>query len=84
VRSRRRDRGHGKRDGRATLQRRTIVALKRMGPMGRRSDRDFSRIFDPTPSTYPVDWCESWGFRWEDQVAKERFTLKISYEEREG
>jgi hypothetical protein len=23
-------------------------------------------IFDPTPSTYPVDRCESWGFRWED------------------
>jgi hypothetical protein len=34
VRSRRRDRGRGKRDGRATLQRRTIVALKRMGSNG--------------------------------------------------
>jgi hypothetical protein len=31
VSSRRRDRGRGKRDGRATLRRRTIVALKRMG-----------------------------------------------------
>jgi hypothetical protein len=23
-------------------------------------------IVDPTPSTYPVDWCETWGFRWKD------------------
>jgi hypothetical protein len=34
VRSRRRDRGHRKRDGRGTPWRRTIVALKRMGSNG--------------------------------------------------
>jgi hypothetical protein len=34
VRSRRHDRGRGKRDGRATLRRRTIVALKRMWSNG--------------------------------------------------
>jgi hypothetical protein len=34
VRSRRRDRGRGKRDGREMLRRRTIVALKRMGSNG--------------------------------------------------
>jgi hypothetical protein len=34
VRSRQRDRGRGKRDGRATLRRRTIVALKIMGSNG--------------------------------------------------
>jgi hypothetical protein len=34
VRSQRRDRGRGKRDGGAMLWRRTIVALKRMGSNG--------------------------------------------------
>jgi hypothetical protein len=34
VRSRRRDRGCGKRDGRATLRRRTVAALKRIGSNG--------------------------------------------------
>jgi hypothetical protein len=37
VRSRRRDRGRGKRDGRVTLRRRTIVALKRMGSNSRKN-----------------------------------------------
>jgi hypothetical protein len=34
-------------------------------------------IVDPTPSTYPVDWCETWGFRWKDLVENERITLRI-------
>jgi hypothetical protein len=40
VRSRRRDRGRGKRDDRATLRRRTIVALKKWGATVGRIDRD--------------------------------------------
>jgi hypothetical protein len=40
VRSRRRDRGRGKKDDRATLQHRTIVALKEWGPTVGRIDRD--------------------------------------------
>jgi hypothetical protein len=27
-------------------------------------------IFDSTPSTYPVDWCETWGFRGKAKLRK--------------
>jgi hypothetical protein len=40
-------------------------------------------IFDPTPSTYPVDWCETWEFRWKTKLRKSGL-LKGFYEEREG
>jgi hypothetical protein len=39
------------------------------------------KIFDPTPSTDPVDWCETWEFRWKDEVEKKLITLKVSMKE---
>jgi hypothetical protein len=34
-------------------------------------------IFDPTPSTYLVDWCETWGFRWKTKLRRvDYFSMK--------
>jgi hypothetical protein len=40
-------------------------------------------IFDPTPSTYPVDRCETWGFWWKAKLRRADY-FKDFYEEREG